>query len=83
MKPAYLKCVIFCPKHAKTRLRASTGQKKFFVSPALAIKRRGEEGREGRELSPLEFKSGYALVVTNRLNLLDESKLTKALAFNC
>ena len=44
--------------------------------------RRGGEGGKGI-LSPLEFKSGYALVVTNRLNLLDESKLTKALAFNC
>ena len=44
--------------------------------------RRGGEGGKGI-LSPLEFKSGYALVVTNRLNLLDESKRTKALAFNC
>ena len=54
----------------------------WLASARHKEERRGGEGGKGI-LSPLEFKSGYALVVTNRLNLLDESKLTKALAFNC
>ena len=47
MKPAYLECVIFCPKHAKTHLRAYTGPKNFFR--LASARHKGEGGGEGRE----------------------------------
>ena len=44
MKPAYLECVIFCPKHAKTHLRAYTGPNNFFRLARARHKGEGERG---------------------------------------
>ena len=45
MKLAYLECVMFCPKHAKTHLRAHTGPTNMFR--LASARHKGEGGGEG------------------------------------